>query len=229
MKNAKNARLPLLAAALLAAPLGAHAASEFDAYYTPYAKNQLENTAIGDVNFDNGDGWGLRTRFGLGTTFFLSGEYGKNQHDDINIGGSPLIPGSSGSLDLRTEQYRAGLGAHLATTPFHVRAEYIGYESRTRFDNGVSAVESDTDKQEGWGAHLGAQGKVLSERLTLTSEIGYVAIGDADGLEALAGGAVNFTPRFAVFADYRYTSLAGDSGHPDLRADEARVGARLTF
>lgn len=236
MQTVKHLRKTLLCAAICAAPLtAAQAAADLDLYYTPYTEIKVKNGAGDDLKFDDGDGWGVKGKFGLTDSLFLSGEYEKNEYDDITVNNAPVFPGfpgSSVSVDQRLQQYRAGLGYMIPTTPFYVLGEYINLESKTRVDNGTSATESDTDTSEGWGAHLGAKGKVLNDYLTLNAEIGYVDVGGSNGLEALAGLAVNVTKHLGVFADYRYTSLTdGGSGANDIdtRLGEARVGARLSF
>ncbi len=226
MTITKEVQKPLLALALMAAPFAAaHAAADLDAYWIPYSAAEVGG-GEDKLKFDDGDGWGVKGKFGLTDLVFLSGEYEKNKFGEIGVDGGILLP--EDQVQLRTEQYRGGLGFRFAETPFYAYGEYIGFESKFRFDNGVTAVETDKDKSEGWGGHLGAQGKVLNDRVTLTSEIGYVDIGDVDGLEVLAGAAVQIVKHLAIFADYRYTSLAGGND-PDVRLDEARLGARLSF
>jgi hypothetical protein len=231
MQSLRKFRLSLIAAsALVAVPFtAAQAAADLDGYWIPYSSAKVGS---GDdaLDFDDGDGWGVKGKFGLSDLFFLSGEYEKNKFDDIGLDGGFL--GSSIDSDLRTEQYRGGLGFRFPETPFYTYGEYIGFESkvktRTTGPLGSVTVTRENDKAEGWGGHLGAQGKVLNDKLTLTTEIGYVDIGDVDGLEVLAGGAVEIVKHFSIFADYRYTSLAGGND-PDVRLEEARLGARFSF
>jgi len=231
MQTVKQLRKTLLCAALCAAPLtAAQAAADLDLFYTPYTEIKQKNSTGDELNFDDGDGWGAKGQFGLTDYLFLTGEYEKNKYDDITVNDTPLLPSAASSIDLRVEQYRAGLGFNFVTTPFYVRGEYVGFDYKYRVDNGNSASESDTQKDEGWGAHLGAKGKVLNDHVTLSAEVGYVDVGDSDGLEALAGAAYNITQHVGVFADYRYTSLtAGKDEDLDTRLGEARVGARLSF
>ena len=232
MQTVKQLRKTLLCAALCAAPLAAaQAAADLDLYYTPYTQIKLKGSSGDDLDFDDGDGWGAKGKFGLTDYLFLSGEYEKYKYDDITVNDTPLFPNLADHVDERVEQYRAGLGFNFVTTPFYVLGEYIGIDSKTRVDNGSSATESDKDKDEGWGAHLGAKGKVLNDHVTLNAEVGYVDVGDSDGLEVLAGAAYNISRHVGVFADYRYTSLTGGGGNDDVdtRLGEARVGARLSF
>lgn len=236
MQTVKQLRKTLLCAAICAAPFtAAQAAADLDLYYTPYSQIKFKDGAGNTLNFDDGDGAGVKGHFGVTDYLFVSGEYEKNKYDDINVNGTPVIPGFPGStlsVDERVEQYRAGLGFNFVTTPFYVLGEYIGIESRTRVDNGSSASESDKNKDEGWGAHLGAKGTVLNDYVSLNAEVGYVDVGDSDGLEVLAGAAVKVVKHLSVFADYRYTSLttgSDDAGDYDTRLGEARVGARLSF
>ena len=234
MQTVKQLRKTLLCAALCAAPLtAAQAAADLDLYYTPYAQIKLKDSGGNELDFDEGDGYGAKGKFGITDSIFVSGEYEKNEYDDVTINGTPIIPGGPGpilNVDQRVEQYRAGLGFNVPTTPFYVLGEYVGIESKTRVDNGTTASESHTDKSEGWGAHLGAKGKVLNDYLTLNAEVGYLDVGNADGLEALAGFAVNVSKHVGLFADYRYTSLtANNDSDVDVRLGEARVGARISF
>lgn len=216
----------IAAAALTVVPFtAAQAAADLDAYWTPFASAKV-GSGSDALDFDDGNGWGVKGKFGLTDLFFLSGEFEKNRFDDISVQGGFLQ--FDDNVQLRTEQYRGGLGFRFPETPFYAYGEYVGFESKIRVDNGVSAVESDKDKSEGWGGHLGAQGKVLNDKLTLMTEIGYVDIGDVDGLEVTAGGAVEIVKHLSIFADYRYTSLAGGN-NPDVRLDEARLGARFSF
>jgi hypothetical protein len=229
MQSLRKFRLSLIAAsALVAVPFtAAQAAADLDGYWIPFSSAKIGS---GDdaLDFDDGDGWGVKGKFGLSDLFFLSGEYEKNKFDDIGVDGGFL--GGDGAAELRTEQYRGGLGFRFPETPFYTYGEYIGFESKVRVElpGPFGSVESDKDKSEGWGGHLGAQGKVLNDKLTLMTEIGYVDIGDVDGLEVTAGGAVEIVKHFSIFADYRYTSLAGGN-NPDVRLDEARLGARFSF
>ena len=218
----------IAAAALTVVPLtAAQAAADLDAYWTPYAAAKA-GSGSSALDFDGGDGWGVKGKFGLTDLFFLSGEYEKNKFDDISVAGG--IFGGNGNAELRTEQYRGGLGFRFPETPFYTYGEYIGFESKTRINipGPLGSVTRENDKSEGWGGHLGAQGKVLNDKLTLMAEVGYVDIGDVDGLEATAGGAVEIVKHLSIFADYRYTSLTGGN-NPDVRLDEARLGARFSF
>lgn len=233
MQSVKELRRTLMLVALTTVPMtAAHAAADLDLYYTPYTTLKFEDANAQDLKFDDGDGWGVKGKFGLVHNLFLSGEFEKNSYDDIRINGEPILPGFPGtSLDLsqKTEQYRAGLGYVFNDTPFYALGEYIRYDSKLRVSDGNSAQYSDDDTQEGWGAHLGLKHKVLKNALTLNAEIGYVAIGDVDGLEVLGGVAMNITEHLGLFADYRLTSLVGNDSTPDTRLEEVRVGARISF
>lgn len=230
MQSVKTFRKTLVLAALAAVPMtAAHAASQLDVYYTPYTLLKGDSDS-GSVKFDNGDGYGAKGRFGLIDNVFASLEYERNTYDSISINGTGIFVPDSKIRD-KTEEYRGGIGYMVPTTPFYVEGEYIRLDNKQKitFDNG-GAAESNNDTNEGWGAHLGAQGKVLSDYITLNAEIGYVDVGHGDGLEVLGGLAFNVTQNLGVFADYRLTSLTGGGdNNPATRLEEARVGARLTF
>jgi opacity protein-like surface antigen len=230
MQSVKEFRKTLVLAALAAVPMtAAHAASQLDVYYTPYTMLKGDSDA-GSVKFDNGDGYGAKGRFGVIDNVFASLEYERNTYDSLHINGSSIFTPDSKLRD-KTEEYRAGLGYTIPTTPFYVEGEYIRLDNKQKltFDTG-GAAESNNDKNEGWGAHMGAQGKVLNDVVTLNAEIGYVDVGHGNGLEALAGVAYNVTQNVGLFADYRLTSLTGGGdSNPATRIEEARIGARLSF
>jgi opacity protein-like surface antigen len=222
----------LLAAALIAAPLtAAHAASNVDLYYVGISELETEGAPAGDFKFDEGDGYGAKVRFHLNDMLFLSGEYQNVEFDEVEYDrGTPNIPLDDLGLEREIETWRAGLGFQFVDTPFYVLGEYIGLESELSTNGSEDDEETlgDDFDENGFGAHLGAKGNV-TEMLTLNAQIGYVDVGDTNGLEYLVGAGLNFTPNLGIFADYRYTSLDGDDSSIDLNLTDARVGVRLTF
>lgn len=232
MKRVFDVRKTLLAAALLAAPLpAALAGSSLDLYYVGITELEVDNTAGGDFSFDDGDGYGAKGRFKLTDELFLAGEYQNVEYDELSFdSGTPSVSSDDVGLERELETWRAGLGYQFAETPFYLKGEYIGLESElsTTGDEGdEDEVGGDID-EDGFGAHLGATGQPM-EKLSLTAQIGYLDIGDVDGLEYLIGAALHFTDRFGIFADYRYTSLSGDGDDYELNLSDARVGLRLMF
>lgn len=230
MQSVKEFRKTLMFAALAALPMtAAHAASQLDVYYVPYTLLKGESD-VGSLKFDNGDGYGAKGRFDVVDDVFVSLEYERNTYDDLTINGTGIFVPDAKVRD-KTEGYRGGLGYKIPTTPFYVQGEYIRLDNKQKitFDGG-GAAESNNDKNEGWGAHMGAQGKVLNDVITLNAELGYVDVGHGNGLEALAGLAYNITQNVGLFADYRLTSLTGGGNdNSSSRIEEARIGARLTF
>ena len=65
------------------------------------------------------------------------------------------------------------------------------------------------------------------DTFSLNGRIGYVDLGDADGMEYVVGAAFKLTNAFGIVADYRVTNFEEDNA--DLDVDDLRVGVRFTF
>lgn len=214
----------LLIVAAVAAPGLAVAASDvsyntshFDLYYIPSAeiKGSVE-TGLGTVTAkDEGDGYGVKTRIGLGQLFFLSGEYQANDY-------SPEEDDNE-ELERDLNMYRLGGGLFIPNSPFFVEGEYIGLDIGGDDDTGVTEDED----RNGYGVHAGATAMV-GERLTFIAKVGYVDVDDTDGVEYLVGGAFNFTPHFGAFVDYRASDLKGKNSQ-ELELNDVRTGIRFSF
>lgn len=214
----------LLIAAAIASPGAVFAAGDtkfnqsyFDLYYVVSAEIEASAaTGFGTVTAkDDGDGYGVKTRLGLGELFFLAGEYQANDYSPEQDDNEEL------ERDLNV--YRLGGGVFLPNSPFFVEGEYIGIDIGGDDD---TSVDEDEDSN-GYGLHLGAA-VPLGERLMLNAKLGYVDIDDTDGFEYLVGGAFNFTQHLAVFADYRGSNLEG-SNSSELKLNDFRTGVRFTF
>lgn len=206
-----------------AVPNSAANPSYLDLYYVGVA--ELE---VGDFEFDDGDGFGVKGRFRLGNPLFLSAEYQNSEYDPFDVDNDGLLGGSTTRYETELETFRAGLGVHLAETPFFVMGEYIGLESElsTTGSEGDEETIGDDYDESGFGAHAGIDGR-FGQVLGLHAQIGYVDVGDSgDGLEYLAGLSFAFTPGIGVFADYRHTDLEEDV---DTQLSDARVGLRISF
>lgn len=191
--------------------------SYFDLYYLPSAKIKASTpVGVGTVTAkDEGDGYGVKTRLGVGENFFFAGEYQANDYSPEQDDNEEL------ERDLNV--YRLGAGLFIPSTPFFVEGEYIGIDVGGNDD---TPVDEDED-HNGYGVHAGVS-SYFGERLMLNAKLGYVDIDDTDGFEYLVGGAFNFTQHLAVFADYRGSDLKGDNGS-QLELNEFRTGVRFTF
>lgn len=230
MKRGDGAKA-LLMAVLAAAPLSAFAGSNLDLYYVGISELEIEGTAGGDFSFDDGDGYGAKGRFKLTDEFFLTGEYQNVEYDEVSFdNGTPNLAFDDLGLERELELWRAGLGYQFAETPFYLHGEYVGVASElstTGAEDDEDTVGGDID-EDGYGAHLGVKGEV-TDAFSLTAEIGYLDIGEVDGPEYLVGAALSFSDKLGIFADYRYSALAGDDDGYDLNLGDARVGLRLMF
>ncbi len=196
--------------AALAAP-----AAYLDLFYVPQAKLKAEAPAANDqtaVLRADDDGFGIKGAMTLTPRLFLSGEYTSNQYDVTNAAVSTRID---------VDGWRAGMGLILfdAGPTTYVLAEYIDTDAEARVP-GFEAVGGD---ESGYGLHLGMRGE--NGKLAVTVQVGYVDLGDSDGLEWLVESDYRITNRFGLFAGYRSTHLDGGNTESDFR--DIRVGATL--
>lgn len=230
MQHAKGIRTAMAAAVLAAAPVGmAQAGSLLDLYYVGVSDLEYEGTPAGDLEWDEGDGYGAKGRFELTDSVFLTGEYQNVEYDEVTFDTGAVFGGEIG-VQQELEMWRAGLGYYFADTPFYLQGEYVGLEAQLTSDGSEDDEESigDDFDEDGWAAHVGAKGMV-TEMLSLHAEIGYVDLGEAAGLEYLAGAGLHFSKHVGIFADYRMTTLDGDDESYDVNLGDARVGVRLLF
>lgn len=213
---AAAAFLPVAASANTTLP------SYLDLFYA--AASEIE---IGDADFDDGDGYGAKGRFVLPGGLFFAGEYQNLEYDPFDVDNGGLLGGST-RFEIELESWRAGLGYHLAETPFYLLGEYIGYESEFSTTGAEADEETlgDDIDESGYGVHAGINGR-LTDFLALNGQIGYVDVGDAgDGMEYLVGASLGFGSSLGLFADYRFTDLEEDV---DTEISGFRVGLRLAF
>lgn len=202
-------------AAALAAPFAAQAADldYLDVYYIPDSVLELTDPGLADgVESDEGDGFGVKLALSLTDSVFFAGEYQATEND-FNIDGT--------SFQATVDLSRVGVGYN-TTLPVYVLVEYLSA------DYGFSSGDVDaTLDEEGFAAHLGLKFDLI-EFLTLEARGGYMDIGDYDGVEYLAGLALNLDRGFALYADYHVIDLenADDQG---LKTSDLRTGLRFNF
>ncbi|MGB0954538.1 MAG: hypothetical protein ACPGZP_00900 [Panacagrimonas sp.] len=178
-----------------------------DLYYIPSAEFEVDVDGFGESEFDDGDGFGAKARFALGSQLFIAGEYQTVEYEEL--GGLPI----DGELD----QIRGGLGFWIgADSPFYVAAEAVHLD----LDTG-----DDGDDETGFAAHLGVNAP-LGESINLYGQAGYIDV-DGDGLELLGGLAFQVTQTLALFADYRHTTLDDDG--VEITFSDFRAGIRLAL
>lgn len=208
------------------APAWATGASFIDGFYVADAQVKTDT-----VDFENGDGYGVKLRAMAGSNAFFTAEYMNNEYDPFTLTFSDgtLLGSRSERFEVEVETFRAGLGLHLPESPAYLRGEYVGYEAEisTTGSESDERVVGDPDREHGFGVHVGAIGRV-GERLWFNAEVGYLDINDVgNGAEFLGGAGVDLIPGFGVFADYRYSSLREDGD--DLEFGDLRVGLRASF
>ena len=155
-----------------------------------------------DVGYDDdGDGLGIRGQFAFADQLFFSGEYQTVNYDDSDIDLDQIRLGVGLNSDARQQLVFFGL------------AEFIH-------------LDYDFDDDNGIGLHGGAIYKVTKE-FSVNGRVGYVDVGDFDGIEWLVGASYQFTPMIGAFVDYRATYL--ENGGADFDVDDLRVGVRFRF
>ncbi len=206
----------LLPLAVLAAPAAAKGYPDglVDVYYVPSAHTKFSSG--GDEADVSGDGYGAHAMVPVGPIFLITGEYNRDNYDTVTFAGS------SGSTDLKSDQYRVGFGAQ--SSPDQARlaayAEYV----KVKFHAGGDSSDAD-----GFGLHLRGSFEIIPQ-LNLFGEIGYVRLNGnnetVDGPEFLVGGSFAFTPMFGAFVDYRSSRLDTNSGDK-TRLYDVRTGLRI--
>jgi len=213
------ARLGVLVCALLLGPAPAMAQGGFvDLFYVPKAEIDISDSS-GSFTITDGTGIGLRGRAMLEGGLFLQGEYQANDYDSVED--------SSGSFDFRSEAetLRGGVGVAAGESPLYGIVEFIKQE--LELTDACPFVQPCSFDDTGYGLHVGLQSR--SETSHLYAQVGLVDVGDfGDGIEFLVGGAVNFSPTTAVFAEYRNTTQEDDSG-AEAELSDLRAGLRVGF
>ncbi|HEX4871155.1 MAG TPA: hypothetical protein VFV27_02475 [Nevskiaceae bacterium] len=178
----------------------ASAASYLDGYFVPSAKIEVDIPGFGSGEAD-GDGFGVKGAFGFSDQLSFTAEYQGVEFDD-------------GAGDLDQIRLGLGFGAGIHGTGLYGVGEFV------QFDDG-------SDDENGFGIH-GGYGGTLAEGVRLHGQVGYLDVGDVDGVEFLVGGAFNLNPSLGLFADYRASTLEGDGG-AEVDFKDFRVGARFNF
>jgi opacity protein-like surface antigen len=199
----------LLVGTLLAAPLAAQAGdmAHLDIYYIVDSTLEFDFGDAAAVESDDGDGFGVKLSAMLGESVFLAGEYQSTDNE---------FPNATATA----ETARIGLGYKTAW-PLYVLAEYVSNE--LKIDETLFPIEGDED---GWAGHIGLKADVL-KFLTLDARVGYLDVGDSDGLEYVVGLGLNLDRNFGLFADYRVSALENDDVEATL--EDIRAGLRFRF
>lgn len=168
-------------AALLAAPVG-FAADK------PTAALAGHVTML-DADYDDGTGFGVRGWGQVGQNGFVHGEYSMVSLE---------VETPFGDFDVDVNELRIGggmTGQLQQNAMWLVKGEYIDFGSDTDLD--------------GFGIHGGAMLDATPE-LGVFGTVGFLDIGEDDGLEFNLGGKYKFTKEFAGILDYRMFSGDGD-------------------
>lgn len=200
--------------ALAMAAFQAGAAGQGSAVDAYYSNLTLSIDGIDDEL--RGNGGGVRLWFGQKAPF-LSAEYQYSQADGRSLGSD---------VDAKVQNWRAGLGWRVLNTrpgALWLRGEYLAFDGEVE-SSGLGIADDET--QEGFGVHLG--GQVAAGPVRFFTEVGYLDVDDADGLEWRAG--VGYQPSMVgVFAEFRRSDLEIDDTDDDLTYEDARVGVRVAF
>jgi len=200
-------RIPsVLACALMLVPAcaGAQRPDSFvDLYTVPLTALEAAN-----VSSDTGFGVGARTRFALGPELFAQGEVQVNAYQGL---GAADADGEATTL-------RAGVG-------FLTSGDARVYGLLEFVQLGIDIDGIADGSESGYGLHLGMRGEGDSH---LYGQVGFLDIGDVDGLELLFGGVFAFNPLFGMFVDYRDTRLETGLGN-ETNVSDLRIGLRMSF
>lgn len=198
-----------LAGALMAAPLAAQAGdmAHLDVYYIVDSTLEFDFNGAPAVESDDGDGFGVKLAAMLGESVFLAGEYQSTDNEFANATAT-------------VETARIGLGYKTAW-PVYVLAEYVSNE--LKIDETLFPIEGDED---GWAGHIGVKAELV-KFVTLDARVGYLDVGESDGLEYVVGLGLNLDRNFGLFADYRVSELENDGGETSV--EDIRAGLRFRF
>jgi hypothetical protein len=132
-----------------------------------------------DADFDDGTGFGVRGWGKVGQSGFVHGEYSMVTLSDTDLDVNELRFGGGIMGELQK-------GAH-----WLAKAEYIDFGS-----------DLDAD---GFGLHGGA-GVEVSPQAGIFGTVGFIDVGEEDGLEFNIGGKMKFSKELAGILDYRMFS-----------------------
>lgn len=189
-----------------------------DIFYVPKAEIEFSDPS-GSSTLGDGTGFGVRGRAEVEGGLFVQGEYQANEYESFED--------SSGSFDFKSEakMLRGGFGVSASESPLYGLVEFIKQE--LELTDACPFVQPCSFDDTGYGLHVGLQSR--SETSHLYAQVGLVDVGDfGDGIEFLVGGAVNFNPTTAVFAEYRNTTQEDDSG-AEAELSDLRAGLRIGF
>lgn len=199
----------MLFGGLLAASSAATAAdmAYLDIYYIADSTLEFDFDGAAAVESDDGDGFGVKLAAMLGESVFLSGEYQSTDND---------FPTATATV----ETTRIGLG-YKTPWPLYGLVEYVRNDLEV-----AQTLFSGEGEESGWGGHLGLKAD-LARYVTLDARVGYLDVGDSDGLEYVVGLGFNLDRSFGLFADYRVSQLENDDG--EATVEDVRAGMRFRF
>ena len=195
----------LIAATLLACtPFATMAAGYVEGYYVNAELEASVGGASGDVD---GDGFGVRASHQINPGMFFTGEAETLSYD-----------GNGDDLDIRF--IRAGLGVN--SNP---ETSLIGF-GYGEIVNARSEAAGESESDTGYGVHVGGKLKA-SDKVHLLARLGFVDVGDSDGVEGLVSGTFHFTPNVGATLAYRMLNQGADG--VDLDLTDWRFGVRYTY
>ncbi len=219
----RPAQLLAISALLLSANAYAASFDSLDLYYSS-ADIDVQGRSNG-VNYggDLGslDGFGLKFRGSIAEDFFFSGEY---QGSEIKRSGLSLSDNAGAAIatndgvELDYTEWRLGVGLPFyrehSLTLFGL-LEYVDTEFEAAYDtdDGNGGVVSNNLRQRQSG--VAAHGGVLfnpTAAWSVYGQVGYLKLDDVDGIEYLAGTALQVHRYGGLFAEYRSSDLKGDGG-----------------
>ena len=201
--NKRTSGSILLAAAVLALPIGATAAEGLSYGFIEVQYINLDVDEPGDRvfdrDFDDGGGWGIHASVPLGETFFVFGSYAETESDFTFIDNQGLlIPGD-------TDIQRLNLGAGLIV-PMTNNSDLLlsGAYSDIDFDRFRFGATGDTSLSDLGDDPSDGYFVDLSWRAQLTNNVEgslgarYTDIDDLDGFSLVGNVMYEFTPNIGV-------------------------------
>jgi len=219
----RPAQLLAVSALLLSANASAASFDSLDLYYSSADIDVKGRAGAIDYAGDVGslDGFGAKFRGSIAEDFFFSGEYQDAEAERSALALSDntgaAVTADDG-VDLDYTEWRLGAGL-----PFYREGsltlfgllEYVSTELEASFDvtdsDGVTTHYSSTEKQDGVGGHAGVLFNPTAG-WSLYGQVGYLRLDDVDGVEYLAGTALQVHRYGGLFAEYRNSDLEGDGG-----------------
>lgn len=224
----RPAQLLVLTALVLSANAYAASFDSLDLYYTSadLKLNGQTDSDAGTLNYDTDidglDGFGVKFRGAVADDFFFAGEYQRAEAE-----GAALVltdPASGASVDASDDadldytEWRFGLGLpfyRASSATFYGVVEYIDTELKTRFETTDPETDEPVDnraeeKQSGGGVHVGALVNPTAA-WSVYGQVGYLKLDELDGIEYLAGTALQVHRYGGLFAEYRNSDLEGDN------------------